>query len=148
MPKILLSYRRSHASRRCGTDPPPTKWSDLRCVFDIKEDCNDKEALQARRDRGQAAPSRCSSSDSRRERQTGSLLCLRSSNLRRKTLLAPGPIVDDQALANPLDTSRPTSVVYMHNMRSTQIATERELVRGQLFVPPDANGISGRDSVL
>jgi len=32
-----LSYR----------DPPPLKWSDLRYVFDIKEDCNDKEAIQA-----------------------------------------------------------------------------------------------------
>jgi len=28
-------------------DPPPTKWSDLRYVSDIKEDCNGKEALQA-----------------------------------------------------------------------------------------------------
>jgi hypothetical protein len=30
-----------------GTDPPPLKWSDLRYVFDIKEDCNGKEATQA-----------------------------------------------------------------------------------------------------
>jgi len=30
-----------------GNDPPPTKWSDLRYVFDIKEDCNGKEAIQA-----------------------------------------------------------------------------------------------------
>jgi len=29
------------------TDPPPLKWSDLRYVFDIKEDCNGKEAIQA-----------------------------------------------------------------------------------------------------
>jgi hypothetical protein len=28
-------------------DPPPLKWSDLRYVFDIQEDCNGKEALQA-----------------------------------------------------------------------------------------------------
>src|SRR6266545_582868 len=28
-------------------DPPPLKWSDLRYVFDIKEDCNGKEAMQA-----------------------------------------------------------------------------------------------------
>jgi hypothetical protein len=28
-------------------DPPPLKWSDLRYVFDIKEDCNVKEAIQA-----------------------------------------------------------------------------------------------------
>ena len=27
--------------------PPPLKWSDLRYVFDIKEDCNGKEAIQA-----------------------------------------------------------------------------------------------------
>jgi hypothetical protein len=25
----------------------PLKWSDLRYVFDIKEDCNGKEAIQA-----------------------------------------------------------------------------------------------------
>jgi hypothetical protein len=30
-----------------GFDPPPLKWSDLRYVFDIKEDCNGKEAIQA-----------------------------------------------------------------------------------------------------
>jgi hypothetical protein len=29
------------------TDSPPLKWSDLRYVFDIKEDCNGKEAIQA-----------------------------------------------------------------------------------------------------
>jgi tetratricopeptide (TPR) repeat protein len=29
------------------SDPPPLKWSDLRYVFDIKEDCNGKEAIQA-----------------------------------------------------------------------------------------------------
>jgi len=27
-------------------DPPPLKWSDLRYVFDTKEDCNGKEAIQ------------------------------------------------------------------------------------------------------
>src|SRR6266576_4148601 len=42
------------------SDPPPLKWSDLRYVFDIQEDCNGKEALQARRDRREAAPGRCS----------------------------------------------------------------------------------------
>ena len=26
---------------------PPLKWSDLRYVFDIQEDCNGKEAIQA-----------------------------------------------------------------------------------------------------
>src|SRR5262249_25599143 len=36
------------------------KWSDLRYVFDIKEDCNGKEALQARRDRREVAAGRCS----------------------------------------------------------------------------------------
>src|SRR6516164_8442456 len=30
-----------------STDPPPLKWSDLRYVFDIQEDCNGKEAIQA-----------------------------------------------------------------------------------------------------
>ena len=30
----------------CG-DRPPLKWSDLRYVFDIQEDCNGKEAIQA-----------------------------------------------------------------------------------------------------
>src|SRR5262245_8406388 len=30
-----------------GGDPPPLKWSDLRYVFDIKEDCNGKEAIPA-----------------------------------------------------------------------------------------------------
>ena len=30
-----------------GGDPPPLKWSDLRYVFDIQEDCNGKEAIQA-----------------------------------------------------------------------------------------------------
>jgi hypothetical protein len=28
-------------------DPPPLKWSDLRYVFDIEEDCNGKKAIQA-----------------------------------------------------------------------------------------------------
>src|SRR5262249_23212199 len=36
------------------------KWSDSRYVFDIQEDCNGKEAIQARRDRREAAPGRCS----------------------------------------------------------------------------------------
>jgi len=30
-----------------AVDPPPLKWSDLRYVFDIQEDCNGKEAIQA-----------------------------------------------------------------------------------------------------
>jgi hypothetical protein len=39
----------SYASWKWGeqSDPPPLKWSDLRYVFDIKEDCNGKEAIQA-----------------------------------------------------------------------------------------------------
>jgi len=37
----------SATARTSGTDPPPLKWSDLRYVFDIKEDCNGKEAIQA-----------------------------------------------------------------------------------------------------
>ena len=32
---------------RHACDPPPLKWSDLRYVSDIKEDCNGKEAIQA-----------------------------------------------------------------------------------------------------
>ena len=38
----LLKYS-SH--ERSDDDPPPAKWSDLRYVFDIKEDCNGKEGL-------------------------------------------------------------------------------------------------------
>jgi hypothetical protein len=37
VPEILEEYG----------DPPPLKWSDLRYVFDIQEDCNGKEAIQA-----------------------------------------------------------------------------------------------------
>jgi hypothetical protein len=37
--------------RSDGGDPPPLKWSHLRYVFDTKEDCNGKEAIQALRDR-------------------------------------------------------------------------------------------------
>jgi hypothetical protein len=32
-----------------AADPSPLKWSDLRYVFDIKGDCNGKEAVQARK---------------------------------------------------------------------------------------------------
>jgi hypothetical protein len=38
----LLRFVETHPD-----DPPPLKWSDLRYVFDIKEDCNGKEAIQA-----------------------------------------------------------------------------------------------------
>jgi hypothetical protein len=43
------NYRKdSRAENWIGrADPPPLKWSDLRYVFDIKEDCNGKEAIQA-----------------------------------------------------------------------------------------------------
>src|SRR5262249_26570794 len=47
--------------RAFSGDPPPLKWSDFRDGFDMKEGCNGKEALQARRDRREAAPGRCSS---------------------------------------------------------------------------------------
>ena len=40
-------FARSTLLRSTATDPPPLKWSDLRYVFDIKEDCNGKEAIQA-----------------------------------------------------------------------------------------------------
>ena|SRR5438046_1117581 len=39
--------RDNYSSVEITTDPPPLKWSDLRYVFDIKEDCNGKEAIQA-----------------------------------------------------------------------------------------------------
>jgi hypothetical protein len=40
---LELAKRFGNVSR----DPPPLKWSDLRYVFGIKEDCNGKEAIQA-----------------------------------------------------------------------------------------------------
>ena len=43
----IASAIRTADTRRAGSDPPPLKWSDLRYVFDIKEDCNGKEAIQA-----------------------------------------------------------------------------------------------------
>jgi hypothetical protein len=47
----LLGYEpeAGHSCRYCwcAADPPPLKWSDLRYVFDIQEDCNGKEAIQA-----------------------------------------------------------------------------------------------------
>ena len=50
-----LSNKKPRLDRLCKNwgesdregDPPPLKWSDLRYVFDIKEDCNGKEAIQA-----------------------------------------------------------------------------------------------------
>jgi hypothetical protein len=43
-PKLLAEQLRSAVQR---VDPPPFKWFDLRYVFDIKEDYNGKEAIQA-----------------------------------------------------------------------------------------------------
>src|SRR5262249_25234095 len=42
-----LIGRRVEGPTGCATEPPPLKWSDLRYVSDIKEDCNGKEAIQA-----------------------------------------------------------------------------------------------------
>ena len=41
------SYSPLAALSAAAADPPPLKWSDLRYVFDIQEDCNGKEAIQA-----------------------------------------------------------------------------------------------------
>ena len=46
----MSSFARTHRSSEpepLWSDPPPLKWSDLRYVFDIQEDCNGKEAIQA-----------------------------------------------------------------------------------------------------
>jgi hypothetical protein len=47
----ILAADVSGYSRLMGVDeegdPPPLKWSGLRYVFDIQEDCNGKEAIQA-----------------------------------------------------------------------------------------------------
>src|SRR5262249_62086399 len=42
------------------TRSPCIDWSDSRYLFHIQEDCNGNEAIQARRDRREAAPGRCS----------------------------------------------------------------------------------------
>src|SRR5215831_9726504 len=44
--------RRRNGETEYLGDPPPLKWSDLRYVFDIQEDCNGKEAIQATSTRG------------------------------------------------------------------------------------------------
>ena len=47
---ITIDDERIKAGRQVAVvdaDPPPLKWSDLRYVFDIQEDCNGKEAIQA-----------------------------------------------------------------------------------------------------
>src|SRR5205823_6138013 len=42
--ETIFVTRSSRATpREAEGDPPPLKWSDLRYVFDIKEDCNGKE---------------------------------------------------------------------------------------------------------
>jgi hypothetical protein len=46
-PRQLGPCSESFFPLRAEGDPPPLKWSDLRYVFDIKEDCNGKEAIQA-----------------------------------------------------------------------------------------------------
>jgi DNA invertase Pin-like site-specific DNA recombinase len=45
--KLILAVLAALAEFERSIDPPPLKWSDLRYVFDIKEDCNGKEAIQA-----------------------------------------------------------------------------------------------------
>ena len=53
LPVIVIAAREdpvagaAAGSPTSQSDPPPLKWSDLRYVFDIKEDCNGKEAIQA-----------------------------------------------------------------------------------------------------
>jgi hypothetical protein len=44
---VLLAAHMRGARAAQLDDPPPLKWSDLRYVFDIKEDRNGKEAIQA-----------------------------------------------------------------------------------------------------
>ena len=47
---IVDVHAHGNGSRRdvaYDLDPSPLKWSDLRYVFDIQEDCNGKEAIQA-----------------------------------------------------------------------------------------------------
>jgi len=45
--QIVIESWRCHYNTIRPHDPPPLKWSDLRYVFDIQEDCNGKEAIQA-----------------------------------------------------------------------------------------------------
>ena len=44
---VMIACRSIWRLLRRRSDPPPLKWSDLRYVFDIQEDCNGKEAIQA-----------------------------------------------------------------------------------------------------
>ena len=47
MPTALVVDCAANGGLSPWDDPPPLKWSDLRYVFDIQEDCNGKEAIQA-----------------------------------------------------------------------------------------------------
>ena len=42
-----MIQERVRAGLARAIDLPPLKWSDLRYAFDIQEDCNGKEAIQA-----------------------------------------------------------------------------------------------------
>ncbi len=53
------SMSRQVINPRDATDPPPLKWSTLMYVTGIEEDRYAKEALQAGRDRHEAAPGGC-----------------------------------------------------------------------------------------
>ena len=44
---MIGGVRRADPFFFLGVGVPPLKWSDLRYVFDIQEDCNGKEAIQA-----------------------------------------------------------------------------------------------------
>jgi hypothetical protein len=46
-PRLGGGQKKIPPERLRAGDPPPLKWSDLRYVFDIKEDRNGKEAIQA-----------------------------------------------------------------------------------------------------
>jgi hypothetical protein len=46
-PFLVGRLLRGRSQQRRLGDPPPLKWSDLKYVFDIKEDSNGKEAIQA-----------------------------------------------------------------------------------------------------
>jgi hypothetical protein len=47
VPVVSVEADRANVQVNHTADPPPLKWSDLRYVFDIQEDCNGKEAIQA-----------------------------------------------------------------------------------------------------
>jgi hypothetical protein len=45
--RLALQLVAGETLRSAAVNPPPLKWSDLRYVFNIKEDCNGNEAIQA-----------------------------------------------------------------------------------------------------